>query len=79
MNGATTNNFPTTSDISMLMRELGFDWSNQTQVYYDYNCQLISRKAAERIYKKLLGSNPYSPVGIKGVVVHPNDITIKDK
>ena len=54
--------YPTISDICALMKELGYKWSNETQVYYDYDFNIISDKSAHRIYNRLLGKNPYSTV-----------------
>lgn len=63
------SNYPTTSDISLFMRSIGYDWSNQAQVYfYNFPCkcipmhnnpQTIDRTTAEHIYKSLYGNNPY--------------------
>ena len=59
------SSYPTTSDISMFMRELGFKWSNDAQIYY-YDSSLgyehISNKTANRLYKYLIGDKPYSPI-----------------
>lgn len=55
------NSYPTTSDISMFMRELGYQWSNEAQVFYDWDFQHISRKSADRLYKYLIGAKEYSP------------------
>jgi hypothetical protein len=63
------SSYPTTSDISSFMRELGYQWSNEAQTYYDYNFQHISRKSAERIYKKLIGYNPFVYLVVNGVDV----------
>lgn len=62
------SNYPTTSDISMFMRELGFEWSNQAQLYFHSNSlkyEYLSRATAERLYKYLIGDKPYSPLIIK--------------
>ena len=55
----TSSTYPTTSDISAFMKELGYLWSNEAQTFYDYNFQLISRKSAERLYNYLVGSRPF--------------------
>lgn len=62
MNGAIPTSHPTTSDISMLMKELGFKWSNEGQIYYSWNYQHIDSKTAEFIYERLLGNKPYTPI-----------------
>ena len=59
MESSQPNSYPTTSDISMFMNELGYKWSNEAQTYYDYNFEHISRKSAERLYKYLIGDKPY--------------------
>lgn len=46
----------TTSNISMFMKNLGYKWSNEAQIYYndiDY-VDNISRKLAEKLYIKLI-------------------------
>ena len=53
------SNYPTTSDICAFMQELGYLWSNEAQVYYDYNYEHISRESAERLYKYLVGDKPF--------------------
>ena len=72
--GSRPSSYPTTSDISMFMRDLKYEWSNQAQVYfYNIPCkclprhntiQTIDRVTAEHIYKSLIGNNPYSPLKI---------------
>ncbi len=57
MNSPST--YPTTSDISAFMRELGYLWSNEAQVYYDFNYEHISDKSARKLYKYLVGANPF--------------------
>jgi len=55
--------YPTTSDISMFMRELGFEWSNNAQIYYHDNMnryEHLSNKTAERLYKILVGNKPFT-------------------
>ena len=42
------------------MAHIGYDWSNQAQVYYDFDYEHISRRSAERIYKKIIGNNTIS-------------------
>ena len=59
---ATPATFPTTSDISQLMRELGYQWSNEAQTFYGFNYDLISDRTARRLYKVLIGDKPYSRV-----------------
>ena len=54
--------YPTTSDISSLMRELGYKWSNEAQVYYDSGYQHISSKSAKGLYKYLIGNKPYKAI-----------------
>lgn len=61
------SSYPTTSDISQLMRELGYLWSNESQTYYDYNFQLISDKSARRIYRVLIGKKPFVKFNVNGV------------
>lgn len=59
------NTYPTTSDISMFMKELGFYWSNDAQIYYHANSsgyEHITRNTAERLYLYLMGNNPYKPL-----------------
>jgi hypothetical protein len=61
--------FPTTSDISKFMRDLGYYWSNQAQVYYhDIPCkclpthrtpQTIDNVTATHMYRCLIGDKPY--------------------
>jgi hypothetical protein len=53
------SSYPTTSDISAFMQELGYLWSNEAQTYYDFNFEHISRKSAERMYKYLVGEKPF--------------------
>lgn len=56
------NSHPTISDISMFMREIGFKWSNDTQIYYHDNIngyEHLSKQTAERLYKYLIGNKPY--------------------
>ena len=54
---------PTTSDISMLMKDLGFKWSNEGQIYYhEYNYEHLESNTAEAIYQKLVGRKPYNGV-----------------
>ncbi len=62
MEASGTSSYPTTSDISQFMKELGYRWSNEAQVYYDYNYEHISRKSADRLYKYLIGDKPYTPL-----------------
>jgi hypothetical protein len=64
---AQPSSYPTTSDISAFMRELGYQWSNEAQIYYDYNYNLVSRKSAERIYGRLIGNNPFNEFVVNGV------------
>lgn len=64
-----SSSYPTTSDISQLMRFLKYEWSNQSQIYfYNIPCkclpthrtiQTIDRNTAEHIYKCLIGDKPY--------------------
>ena len=61
------SSYPTTSDISAFMQELGYQWSNEAQTYYDYDYQLISRKSADRLYKKIIGDNPFNEFVVNGV------------
>lgn len=56
----TTNSFPTTSDISAFMRELGYEWSNQAQVYFNWDYDNLKRRQAEKLYKKLIGEKPFN-------------------
>jgi hypothetical protein len=54
--------YPTTSDISMFMRSLGFKWSNDAQIYYHDNMnryEHLSRNTAERLYKHFIGDKPF--------------------
>jgi hypothetical protein len=57
---AVPSSYPTTSDISSFMRELGYLWSNEAQTYYNGYYQHISRKSAEGLYKYLVGNNPFT-------------------
>lgn len=70
--GVSPSSYPTTSDVSMFMKDLCYEWSNQAQVYY-YNIpckclprhntiQTINRTTAEHMYKCLLGDKPYTPL-----------------
>jgi hypothetical protein len=62
MENTQPDSYPTTSDISMLMRDLGFKWSNDAQIYYhdDMNrYEHLSRKTADRLYKILIGNTYY--------------------
>ena len=68
-NGAISTSHPTTSDISMFMRDFNYEWSNQAQIYfYNIPCkclprhdtiQTINRVTAEHMYKSLIGDKPY--------------------
>lgn len=61
----TTDQFPTPSDVSMFMQELGFKWSNDAQTYYyasSRGYEHVSNHTAERLYKYLIGEKPYSPL-----------------
>lgn len=63
----TSATFPTTSDISMFMKHLGFKWSNEAQIYYWDNMTgygYINRKTAKRLYKVLIGDKPFSPTNL---------------
>lgn len=54
--------YPTTSDISEFMQEIGFVWSNQAQTYYanrSLSYEYISRRTAERLYKHFIGDKPF--------------------
>lgn len=65
MTGAIPSSYPTTSDISCFMGELGFKWSNDAQVYYHESMikyEHLTRQTAERLYKYLIGDKPYSPL-----------------
>lgn len=53
------SSYPTTSDISQFMRDFGFEWSNDAQVYYDFDFEHISNKTARKLYKLLIGNKPY--------------------
>lgn len=64
---AQPSSCPTTSDINCFMRELGYLWSNEAQVYYDYNYQHISDKSAKRLYKKLIGEKPFTELVVNWV------------
>ena len=69
---AIPGSYPTTSDIGLFMKALGYEWSNEAQIYFHNapcGClpkhrtpQTIDRNTAEHMYKILLGSNPYSPL-----------------
>lgn len=48
------------------MRELGYQWSNEAQVYFDYNFEHISRKSAERLYKRFIGNKPFTELKVNG-------------
>jgi hypothetical protein len=64
-NGAIPSSYPTTSDISMFMQELGYKWSNDAQIYYNQNGARythMSRDGADRLYKYLIGDKPYTPL-----------------
>lgn len=53
------SSYPTTSDISQFMRDIGFQWSNEGQIYFGSNYQHIERKVAEYMYERLIGNEPY--------------------
>lgn len=53
------SNFPTTSDISALMKSFGFNWSNQAQVYFDQEYNHITSKCANSIYIMIIGKVPF--------------------
>jgi len=60
---AQPDSYPTTSDISMFMQELGFKWSNDAQIFYHQNSlgyEHLSDETAKRLYKYLIGDKPYS-------------------
>jgi len=67
---AQPSNHPTTSDVSQFMQWLGYVWSNEAQVYYETGNWdgHISRKAAEKMYAKVIGNKPFTP---------PTDVTDK--
>lgn len=52
---------PTASDISQFMQWLGFEWSNEGQIYYETNNYEghITRRGAENMYKKVIGALPF--------------------
>ena len=57
--------YPTTSDISQLMKQIGYQWSNDAQIYYNQNGSSythITSEGATRMYKYLIGAEPYSPI-----------------
>lgn len=59
------SSYPTTSDISVFMQELGYKWSNDAQIYYNQNGAMythMTRLTAERLYRYLIGDKPYTPV-----------------
>ena len=56
---SSPSTYPTTSDISMFMRELGYEWSNQVQTYFNYDFEYISGKQAEKMYEKIIGNKPF--------------------
>lgn len=56
---AIPGSYPTTSDISGFMREIGYEWSNDVQTYYNGYYETISDKQARRLYKFFIGDNPY--------------------
>lgn len=65
--GAIPGSYPTISDISMLMKEFGYKWSNEAQVYYEignYDGH-ITRKASEKLYERLIGKKPYKKLNNK--------------
>lgn len=62
-NASTTNSPYTISDISMFMRDLGFVWSNQSQIYYNTCYYHINNKVAEWLYRSIIGDKSYEPVG----------------
>jgi hypothetical protein len=66
------SSYPTTSDISELMRWLGYTWSNEAQTYYDYNFHFISRKSAEKLYEVLIGDKPFTQLVVNGVDILKN-------
>jgi len=60
MNSPST--YPTTSDISAFMKDIGFVWSNEAQTYYEnIRYDYISRRTAEKLYKHFIGDKPYIP------------------
>lgn len=56
---AQPSSYPTTSDISRFMRDLGFQWSNDGQIYFGTNYQHIEKRVAEYMYERLIGREPY--------------------
>lgn len=59
--------YPTTSDISIFMREiLWYKWSYEAQVFYEdktmLSFQTIDWKTAELIYKKIVWDKPIESI-----------------
>jgi len=47
------------------MRDFGFKWSNDTQIYYyesSLGYEYVSLRTAEILYSKILGNKPYEPI-----------------
>ena len=72
MTRAIPGSHPTTSDIGLFMKVMGYDWSNQVQVYFkNFPCkcvpthrepQTIDRNTAEHIYKSLIGNKAFEEI-----------------
>ncbi|KKL67573.1 hypothetical protein LCGC14_2133620 [marine sediment metagenome] len=70
MIGIIPGQHPSTYDISLFMKELGYTWSNEAQVYFHSSpCKClqkhalpltINRTTVEHIYKCLIGDKPYT-------------------
>lgn len=67
------NYAPTTSDISEFMRELGYSWSNEAQIYYNYYYEHITQEVAIKLYEILIGHVSFCDFIVNGV-----DIKVKN-
>lgn len=53
-------------DISAFMRALGYEWSNEAQVYYGiYRFEIISRSNALNLYLRIIGRRHFDKKLIK--------------
>ena len=51
---------PTSSDLSMMMQSMGYEWSNEAQVYFhNWDFYLVPHMTAEHIYRRFYGNKPY--------------------
>jgi hypothetical protein len=61
---AIPDHHPTTSDISQFMISIGYRWSNESQIYYEYWASSpghIFVEDAKRLYIRIIGERPFDP------------------